>query len=120
MDEKVNAQQEIKLYKRRWLILFLYVMYATSSAMQWVEYCIITNIVEKYYNVTSYAVDWTSLVTMVTYPPLLIPATYVIDKMVSLLLVMLYFLKTFEIIPVHRIFLTADLSSTSCLKNRQL
>lgn len=64
-------------------MLFLYVMYAAASAMQWVEYCIITNIVTKYYGVSARAVDWTSLITMVTYPPLLLPGTYIIDKMVK-------------------------------------
>lgn len=84
-DPKVTLSklESFKLYRRRWFILFLYVMYATSSAMQWVEYCIITNIITKYYNVSARAVDWTSLITMVTYPPLLVPATYIIDKKVK-------------------------------------
>lgn len=81
--DRENNTRKTKVYTVRWFILFLYIAYATSSAMQWVEYCIITNIITKYYNVSTLAVDWTSLITMVTYPPLIIPGTYIIDKLVS-------------------------------------
>ncbi|KYQ47928.1 putative MFS-type transporter C09D4.1, partial [Trachymyrmex zeteki] len=71
---------EIKVYKKRWLILTLFVVYSASNAMQWIEYSIITNIVAKYYNVSDYVVDMTSMIYMITYIPLIFPASYLLDN----------------------------------------
>ncbi|XP_018047471.1 PREDICTED: uncharacterized MFS-type transporter C09D4.1 isoform X1 [Atta colombica] len=72
--------KEIKVYKKRWLILTLFVVYSASNAMQWIEYSIITNIVVKYYNVLDYVVDMTSMIYMITYIPLIFPASYLLDN----------------------------------------
>ncbi|XP_011697118.1 PREDICTED: uncharacterized MFS-type transporter C09D4.1 isoform X3 [Wasmannia auropunctata] len=71
--------QEIKVYKKRWLILILFVVYSASNSMQWIEYSIITNIVTKYYGVSDYTVDMTSMIYMITYIPLIFPASYLLD-----------------------------------------
>lgn len=82
--EQIESQKsEVRLYKRRWLILIIFVFYSMSNAMQWIQYSIISNIVQKYYNVTSFAVDWTSMIYMVTYIPLIFPASWLLDKLVS-------------------------------------
>lgn len=81
--EVKNSNEETKLYKRRWLILFLYILYATVTGVQWVQYSIIANIVTKYYGVSARAVDWTSMIMMLMYPVMLIPGTYIMDKLVS-------------------------------------
>lgn len=75
---------EIKLYRRRWAMLAIYVMYATMNAFEWYEYSIISNIVMKYYHVSSVAVDWTSVIYNILYMPMVIPASYFIDKKVVL------------------------------------
>ncbi|XP_011170110.1 uncharacterized MFS-type transporter C09D4.1 isoform X1 [Solenopsis invicta] len=72
--------QEIKVYKRRWLILVLFVVYSASNAMQWIQYSIITNITTKYYNVLDYTVDMTSMIYMITYIPLIFPASYLLNN----------------------------------------
>lgn len=72
----------IKLYKRRWIIITIFIFYAAINAAQWIEYAIISNIVMKYYGVSSYLVDWTSIVFMACYAPLIVPAAYVVNKMV--------------------------------------
>ncbi|KAI4454470.1 major facilitator superfamily protein-related [Holotrichia oblita] len=77
VEEKLG---EIKLYKIRWVIIGIFVLYAAVSAVQWVQYSIITNIIVRYYGVTSIAVDWTSMISMITYPPLLLPGSYMIDR----------------------------------------
>ena len=71
-----------KLYRRRWLILFIFVLYSMSNAMQWIQYSIISNIISQFYNVDSYAVSWTSMVYMVTYVLLIFPASWFLDKKV--------------------------------------
>ncbi|RZC37108.1 putative MFS-type transporter C09D4.1, partial [Asbolus verrucosus] len=71
---------EIKAYKRRWIVLFIYVFYTTINAYQWIEYSVITNIVMRYYNVSAVTVDWTSTIYMALYAPLVFPASYILDK----------------------------------------
>ena len=69
-------------YSIRWLILFLFVMYSTSNAFQWTQLVIITNILENYYKVPTLAVSWTSMIFMVTYIPLIFPASWFLQKKV--------------------------------------
>ncbi|XP_043490525.1 feline leukemia virus subgroup C receptor-related protein 1 [Polistes fuscatus] len=71
---------ETKIYSRRWLILMIFVLYSASNAMQWIQYSIIANIVERYYKVTSVLVDLTSMIYMITYIPFIFPASYLLDK----------------------------------------
>lgn len=80
--DEAGHKLEVKAYKRRWIILGIFMIYEAINAFQWVEYSIITHIVMKYYNVSSVTVDWTAILYMVVYPPLVIPASYIIDKMV--------------------------------------
>ncbi|XP_066587374.1 uncharacterized MFS-type transporter C09D4.1-like isoform X2 [Prorops nasuta] len=71
---------ETKIYKRRWLVLAIFVMYSASNAMQWIQYSIIANIVMRYYNIQSFHVDMTSMIYMITYIPFIFPASYLLDK----------------------------------------
>ncbi|XP_076234624.1 choline/ethanolamine transporter flvcr2a isoform X2 [Calliopsis andreniformis] len=71
---------ETKVYKRRWLILMIFVFYSASNAMQWIQYSIIANIVTSYYNVSSFTVDLTSMIFMITYIPFIFPASYLLDR----------------------------------------
>lgn len=74
---------DCKLYKRRWPMLGLFVLCSMVNAGQWIQYSIITDIVMRFYGVSSFAVDFTSLVYMITYIPLIIPASWILDKMVN-------------------------------------
>jgi hypothetical protein len=80
--QQQQQSQRCRLYKRRWLILVIFVLYSMSNAMQWIQYSIISNIVTRYYAVDSYAISWTSMVYMITYVPLIFPASWFLDKMV--------------------------------------
>ncbi|XP_068437205.1 heme transporter FLVCR2 isoform X4 [Clinocottus analis] len=68
------------LYKKRWLILCLFSAYSLSNAYQWIQYGIISNIVMKFYDVDAFAVDWLSMVYMLTYIPFIFPVTWLLDK----------------------------------------
>lgn len=83
MTQKQHEIRAVKVYKRRWIVLVIYILLAAVSTFQWIEYSIITNIITKYYGVSSLAVDWTSIMFMAIYTPLIIPATYIIDKKVN-------------------------------------
>ncbi|XP_015837552.1 uncharacterized MFS-type transporter C09D4.1 [Tribolium castaneum] len=76
-----NRNQEIVLYKKRWLILTLYILYAAINAFQWFEYSIIANVLMKFYNVSAVSVDWTSIIYMALYMPMVIPVSYLMEKL---------------------------------------
>lgn len=77
---------EYNVFPIRWLVLFIFVLYSATNSMQWLQYSIIQDAVVKYYGVTSIMVYWTSMVYMITYIPLIFPASYLLDKTVSLLI----------------------------------
>ncbi|XP_015514784.1 uncharacterized MFS-type transporter C09D4.1-like [Neodiprion pinetum] len=69
-----------RVYTRRWLVLFIFILFTSSNISQWVQYSIISNIIERYYNVSTIAVDWTSLLFMLAYIPLVFPISYMMDR----------------------------------------
>lgn len=71
------------VYRERWLMLAFFVLYSASNSLQWTQYTIIADVIVKYYGVSTNAVSWTSLVYMVTYVPLIFPASWLLDKTVS-------------------------------------
>lgn len=82
-DRTSQEPIKYKTYKRRWLVLFLFVFYSASNSSQWIQYSIIANVVSKYYSVPTVWVDWTSMIYMVSYIPLIFPASYLIEVKVS-------------------------------------
>ena len=84
LQQQQQQPEPYKLYKRRWLILLLFVLYSMSNAMQWIQYSIISNIITRFYSVDSYAVSWTSMIYMISYVPLIFPASWFLDNKVCL------------------------------------
>lgn len=87
-----KGQFIIKAYKKRWLILIIYIAYATLSTMQWVQYSIITDVIMKYYSVSASDVNWTSMIFSLMWPVLVFPTSFVIDRMVRIVLTQLLLL----------------------------
>lgn len=75
--------EKLRVYKIRWLILGIFVMFSASNAMQWIQYSIIADTICKYYNVSTNWVDWTSMIYMVLYIPFIFPGSYLLEKLVS-------------------------------------
>lgn len=71
---------QTRLYRRRWVIVFLFSCYSLCNAYQWIQYGIITNIFMKFYSVEGIAVDWLSMIYMLAYIPFIFPATWILDK----------------------------------------
>lgn len=65
-------------------MLALFVFYSMSNSMQWIQYSIISDVVEKYYNISGKFVEWTSMVYMVSYIFLIVPGSWALDKFVSM------------------------------------
>lgn len=72
---------EIKLYKRRWLIMALFMWYAITSAIHPFELTSITNIMVRYYNVSAIQVQWTAIMFSVGYVILVFPALFTLEKL---------------------------------------
>uniref|UniRef100_A0A8D3DY26 Feline leukemia virus subgroup C cellular receptor family, member 2a n=1 Tax=Scophthalmus maximus TaxID=52904 RepID=A0A8D3DY26_SCOMX len=75
-----GAAAPTRLYRRRWVIVLLFSAYSLSNAYQWIQYGIISNIAVKFYSVDAFAVDWLSMVFMLTYIPLIFPVTWLLDR----------------------------------------
>ncbi|EDW61531.1 choline/ethanolamine transporter flvcr2a [Drosophila virilis] len=80
-NKSANAPAEgYKVYARRWAVLILFVFYSASNAMQWIQYTIINNIITRYYGISDKWVDWTSMIYMILYIPLIFPGSWFLDK----------------------------------------
>ena len=47
LNSEESHPEELKLYKRRWIILLLYGLCTASSSFQWIQYGIINNIITR-------------------------------------------------------------------------
>jgi len=55
-------------YKRRWAILFLYVLYSLLGfASSWLQYYFLRDNLAIFYKVDHYAVDWLTCISIVVY-----------------------------------------------------
>ncbi|XP_060789139.1 heme transporter FLVCR2 isoform X2 [Neoarius graeffei] len=81
-DARTECAQEspTRLYRRRWLIVLLFSSYSLCNSYQWIQYGIISNIFMDFYSVSAFAVDWMSMVYMLTYIPLVFPVTWLLDR----------------------------------------
>lgn len=78
--EQLFPQMETKLYKRRWVMLFIFAAYSMSNAFMWLQYSIISNIFMGFYNISSQATDWLAMVYYVAYILFILPVTWLLDK----------------------------------------
>ncbi|XKL61429.1 hypothetical protein PGB90_008486 [Kerria lacca] len=74
------TESQIKLYKRRWLNMILFVLYTVIGGIQWLQFSIIKDVIVKYYNVSPYAVEWTTFVFMLSNSFLTLPSIYLLNK----------------------------------------
>lgn len=73
-------KMENKLYRRRWLMLFLFSAVSASNASMWLQYGIISNIFMRFYNIDSLAIDWLSMIYLLTYIPLILPVLWLLEN----------------------------------------
>ncbi|XP_062973955.1 heme transporter FLVCR2 isoform X2 [Elgaria multicarinata webbii] len=75
-----DSLPEVRLTWRRWVIVFLFSSYSFCNAFQWIQYGSINLIFTKFYDVSSFAIDWLSMCYMIVYIPLLFPVAWLLDK----------------------------------------
>jgi len=79
-DPNTAPSSDTRVYRRRWLILLLFSLNSLCNAFQWIQYGIINNIFMKFYNVSSFAIDWLSMIYMLTYIPLIFAVTWLLER----------------------------------------
>ncbi|XP_056437007.1 feline leukemia virus subgroup C receptor-related protein 2 isoform X2 [Gadus chalcogrammus] len=72
--------QPTRLYVKRWFIVLLFSSYSLCNSYQWIQYGIISNIFMRYYDVSTFTIDWMSMIYMLTYIPFIFPVTWLLDK----------------------------------------
>uniref|UniRef100_A0A1B6DEC6 Choline/ethanolamine transporter FLVCR1 n=2 Tax=Clastoptera arizonana TaxID=38151 RepID=A0A1B6DEC6_9HEMI len=72
--------EQCHIYKRRWLMLALFALCSMCNASHWIQYSIIANVAMRFYNVSALAVNWTSMIYMAVYIPLVFPASWLLEK----------------------------------------
>lgn len=75
-----TATAEVRLSRRRWVVVLLFSSYSLCNAFQWIQYGSINNIFVYFYEVDAFAIDWLSMSYMLTYIPLLFPVAWLLDK----------------------------------------
>lgn len=83
LSSKANYidRSDIKPTRKRYLILLLFCLHSAINAMQWIYLSSITNIVSQFYRVDNMAINWTSMVYMLVYIPLVVPSTWLFERM---------------------------------------
>lgn len=71
---------ETKLYRRRWVMLFLFSGVSASNSFMWLQYGIISNIFMRFYNIDSLAIDWLAMIYLLTYIPFILPILWLLDN----------------------------------------
>lgn len=74
-----NPNGPYKSYRKRYFLLIIFILLSMSNAFQWIEYAIIETIVTEYYGITTFWVNCTSVVYMVSYILGIMPATWLLN-----------------------------------------
>ncbi|KYO43622.1 heme transporter FLVCR1 [Alligator mississippiensis] len=69
----------VAVSRRRLAVLAAFSMCSLANAFQWIQYSILSSVFVGFYGVDSARVDALSLVYMVAYVPLILPATWLLD-----------------------------------------
>lgn len=70
----------MKIYKYRWIILVVFSIINAVIQMQWLTFASIASIAQSVYKVSSFQIDSLSMIFMIVFIIMCIPASYIIDK----------------------------------------
>ena len=85
MDEKTKGMayldnMEIKLSKRRWLVLISLALCNSTNAFLWISISSISSIIHKNYNVGYLTIYWSSMIFLVFQALLSIPMSFLVNR----------------------------------------
>jgi MFS family permease len=74
------AKSEYRIYRRRWLMLAVYMLMVAVNQLLWITFAPITGDSAGYYGVTDLQIGILSMCFMIVYIVVSIPASWIIDK----------------------------------------
>lgn len=69
----------IKIYPYRWVVLTLYVLITIIIEIQWLTFASISSVAQEFYQTTALRIDFLSMIYMLIFIVMSIPASYIID-----------------------------------------
>ncbi|MDX1283724.1 MAG: MFS transporter [Draconibacterium sp.] len=72
-------ETKIKVYSYRWVILALYFLITVIIEIQWLTFASISTVAQEFYGATALRIDFLSMVYMIVFIVMSIPASYIID-----------------------------------------
>ena len=69
----------VKIYPYRWIILSLYVLITIIIEIQWLTFASISGVAQQFYQTSAFRIDFLSMIYMIVFIIMSIPASYVID-----------------------------------------
>ena len=69
----------IKVYPYRWVILLLYILITVIIEIQWLTFASVSTVAQAFYQTTSLRIDFLSMIYMIVFIVMSIPASYIID-----------------------------------------
>lgn len=69
----------IRPTKKRFLILLMFIILHMIKSFQWICLASVTNVVARFYNVSNIAINWTTILFMVTCLILSLPVTWIME-----------------------------------------
>ncbi|BES98347.1 Major Facilitator Superfamily [Nesidiocoris tenuis] len=79
MEEKPPAAN-IKVYKRRWWMLGIFIAFSASNAFQWAQYAVVENVIVDYYQINPLWIEWTALSYAFNLTFLILPTAWILEK----------------------------------------
>jgi cyanate permease len=75
----MQMEQEIKVYRYRWVVLLVYFLINALMQIQWIAFAPVTSEAVVFYQVSALQIDLVSLIFMIVYLFISFPASYIID-----------------------------------------
>lgn len=72
-------ETKIKVYPYRWVILALYFLITVIIEIQWLTFASISSVAQDFYQTTALRIDFLSMIYMIVFIVMSIPASYIID-----------------------------------------
>ncbi len=72
-------ESDIKIYGYRWVVLIVFAIINAVIQIQWLTFAPIAGAAQSVYNVSALQIDFLSMIYMIVFIVMCVPASYVID-----------------------------------------
>lgn len=72
---------QIKVYPYRWVVLSLYILITVIIEIQWLTFASVSSIAQEFYQTTALRIDFLSMIYMIVFIVMSIPASYILDTL---------------------------------------